>query len=225
MYGTQRGTQWGYSLWELSVYGTVPDPRDLAAGQPAVASSVESSSYPASNAVDGNLSTRWSSAFSDPQWIYVDLGSQYNISEVELTWETAYAKAYQIQVSNDAANWTTIYSTASGSGGIEDLTGLSGAGRYVRVYGTQRGTQWGYSLWELSVYGTPVAQSAAPTNTAPPTITGTLQQGQTLTASNGSWEAPSTSWSRPPTRADRRPPPPRRPTPSCHLLRRAARPL
>ncbi|HEX9017239.1 MAG TPA: discoidin domain-containing protein, partial [Chloroflexota bacterium] len=78
---------------------------NLALNRPAVASSLESSSYPASNAVDGNTSTRWSSQFSDPQWIYVDLGSSYNISSVTLMWETAYASAFQIQVSSDATNW------------------------------------------------------------------------------------------------------------------------
>ncbi|HUA38125.1 MAG TPA: glycoside hydrolase family 3 C-terminal domain-containing protein [Candidatus Sulfopaludibacter sp.] len=129
---------------------------NIALYKVATASSLENSGYPATNAVDGNLSTRWSSQFSDPQWIYVDLGATYNISEVDLYWETAYGESYQIQVSPDATNWTTIYSTASGLGGTEYLTGLSGTGRYVRMYGTVRGTQWGYSLWEFQVYGTPV---------------------------------------------------------------------
>jgi hypothetical protein len=48
---------------------------NLAAGRPATASSTESARFPASAAVDGNTSTRWTSAFSDPQWLQVDLGS------------------------------------------------------------------------------------------------------------------------------------------------------
>jgi hypothetical protein len=103
-------------------------------------------------AFDENPTTRWSSAFSDPQWIQVDLGATYNISEVVLYWETAYGKSYQIQVSSDATNWNTIYSTTNGPGGTEYLTGLSGTGRYVRMYGTVRGTQWGYSLWEFQIF-------------------------------------------------------------------------
>src|SRR3974390_3325118 len=63
---------------------------NIALNKPATASSVESNSYLASYAFDGSLSTRWSSQFSDPQWIYVDLGSTYNINEVILTWEKAY---------------------------------------------------------------------------------------------------------------------------------------
>jgi len=30
---------------------------------------------------------------------------------------------------------------------------VSGSGRYVRLYGTARATQYGYSLWEFQVYG------------------------------------------------------------------------
>src|SRR3984957_507739 len=52
----------------------------LSQGQPATASSTENASFPASNAVDGNTSTRWSSAFSDPQWLQVDLGATASIS-------------------------------------------------------------------------------------------------------------------------------------------------
>ncbi len=66
-----------------------------------------------------------------------------------LLWETAYGKAYQIQVSNDATNWTTIYSTTTGDGGTDDLS-VSGSGRYVRMYGSVRGTQWGYSSVGIS---------------------------------------------------------------------------
>jgi beta-glucosidase len=69
-----------------------------------------------------------------------------------LNWEAAYGKAFQIQRSDDGSNWTTVYSTSSGTGGVQDV-GVSGSGRYVRMYGTQRGTQYGYSLWEFQVYG------------------------------------------------------------------------
>jgi beta-glucosidase len=69
-----------------------------------------------------------------------------------LDWETAYAVAFQIQVSDDGTTWTDVYSTTTGTGGSQTLP-VSGAGRYVRVYGTQRATQWGYSLWEFQVFG------------------------------------------------------------------------
>ena len=126
---------------------------DAALNQPATASSLENASFPASAAVDGNTGTRWSSAFSDPQWLEVDLGSSQTICEVTLDWEAAYATAFQIQVSPDGTTWTTIYSTTTGTGGTQTLT-VSGTGRYVRMYGTARATPYGYSLWEFGVYTT-----------------------------------------------------------------------
>ena len=70
---------------------------------------------------------------------------------MSLQWETAYATAFQIQISPDAANWTTIYSTTTGTGGTQTLN-VTGTGRYVRMYGTARATGYGYSLWEFQVF-------------------------------------------------------------------------
>ncbi|GAA1517578.1 hypothetical protein GCM10009827_035730 [Dactylosporangium maewongense] len=152
---TQRGTQWGYSIWDLSVYGTPAGtgPQSLCRNCPVTVSSVESGSpHAGANAVDGNTATRWGSAYSDPQWIRLDLGATRTITRVRLNWETAYGKAYQIQTSPDGNTWTNIYTTTTGDGGIDDVT-VNGSGRYLRVNGTQRGTQWGYSLWELEAFG------------------------------------------------------------------------
>jgi hypothetical protein len=117
----------------------------LSQGQPATASSTENAGTPAADAVDGNTGTRWSSAFSDPQWLQVDLGANASVTQVVLQWEAAYATTFQIQTSTDGTNWTTIYSTTTGAGGTQTLN-VTGTGRYVRMYGTARATQYGYSL-------------------------------------------------------------------------------
>jgi hypothetical protein len=137
--------------WTVSASSSGCGSTNLALNQPTTASSVQSTSFPASAATDGNLGTRWSSAFSDPQWLEVDLGSTQTICQVTLDWETAYATAFQIQTSTDNSTWTTIYSTTTGTGGDQTLT-LSGTGRYIRMYGTARATQYGYSLWEFQVF-------------------------------------------------------------------------
>jgi beta-glucanase (GH16 family) len=138
---------------QISATTTVPS-ANLALHKVVTVSSVENAGLGGANAVDGNTtSTRWSSAFSDPQWIYVDLQATININRVRFYWENSYATSFQIQVSSDATNWTSIYSTTTGPGGVQNLTGLSGTGRYVRMYGTVRKTQYGYSLWEFEVYG------------------------------------------------------------------------
>jgi beta-glucosidase len=157
MYGTTRATGYGYSLWEFQVFGTFDTAAcgstNAALNRPATASSTENAGTPASAAVDGNAGTRWSSAAADPQWLQVDLGATTNICQVVLTWETAYARAFQVQVSPDAVTWTSIFSTTTGTGGTQTLT-VTGTGRYVRMYGTARATGWGYSLWEFGVFTT-----------------------------------------------------------------------
>ncbi len=153
-----------YSLYDFNVYGTPVT--DLALNRPVYASSVESSYYPPSMAVDGNSSTRWSSGqwmqSSNVGWVYVDLGATYNISEVRLNWQTAYAVNYQIQVSSNAVNWTTIQNvTGNQSTGVADFTGLRGVGRYLRIYCTQTSAgSDNYSLYDLNVYGTPITDLA-----------------------------------------------------------------
>jgi F5/8 type C domain/Ricin-type beta-trefoil lectin domain len=139
--------------WTLPAGGGGCSATDIAQGRTATASSLESASFPASSAVDGNPGTRWSSGFGDPQWLQVDLGGTRSICRVSLSWEAAYATAFQIQVSDNAATWTTIYSTTTGTGGGQNLN-VSGSGRYIRMYGTARTTQWGYSLWDFQAYGT-----------------------------------------------------------------------
>lgn len=136
----------------------------LACGMPntqpvqAFASSVENAGLNANNATDGDLNTRWSSEFSDPQWLTVDLGELRLIGKVVLHWEAAHSVQYTLQVSNDNVNWTTFFTQASGQGGIESIEALdfdnaeAAFGRYVRMYSTQRGTPWGNSLWEMEVY-------------------------------------------------------------------------
>jgi len=125
----------------------------LSQGRTATSSSVEDATFPARLAVDGDAATRWSSAFADPSWIQVDLGAVSQIHRVRLSWEAAYGSGYQVQTSTDGTTWTSAYSTTAGDGGVDDLTGLTASGRYVRVNGTKRSTAYGYSLYELQVYG------------------------------------------------------------------------
>ncbi|WP_406207699.1 discoidin domain-containing protein [Kitasatospora sp. NBC_01560] len=123
---------------------------NAAQGRPATASSTENGGTSAANAVDGDAGTRWSSAFSDPQWLQVDLGSVRQICRVVLNWEAAYGRSYQIQTSDDGVAWRTAYTNGNSTGGTETLA-VSGSGRYVRMNGLTRATGWGYSLWEFQV--------------------------------------------------------------------------
>ncbi|GAB3931362.1 discoidin domain-containing protein [Kribbella albertanoniae] len=161
----------------------------LSRGQPVLASSLEDGTFPAENAVDGNTTTRWASMEGvDPQWLWVDLGQAADVHRVKLNWEAAYASSYRIEVSDDGTNFTTTKSLTGQNGGTDDITGLSGHGRYVRVVGTQRGTAWGYSLFELEVYG--VTDSTGDTE-APTVPAGLTSTGVTSSSVALSWSASS----------------------------------
>lgn len=102
---------------------------------------------------DGGAGSRWESAYSDPQWIYIDLGKEEKIEKVILKWEAACAKRYELQVSNDAKEWKTVYTNKEGKGGTEQIELEPVAARYVKLAGISRATSFGYSLFEFEVYG------------------------------------------------------------------------
>ena len=129
-------------------------PINLAYGKNVTVSSVElGSSHIGKNAVDANGNTRWSSAYSDNQYIIVDLGSILSVSKVHLKWEAGYASQYQIQTSTDNVSWQTVYSNYSATGGNVDINFTAINARYVKMYGIKRATSYGFSLYEFEIYG------------------------------------------------------------------------
>ncbi|WP_394846519.1 family 20 glycosylhydrolase [Pendulispora brunnea] len=133
--------------------GTDVKSDDLALGRPVTVSSTETPNFPGTRAVDGTHATRWSSEASDAQWMQIDLGSRKSVRKVILNWEAAYATSYELQISDDASSWTTIYATTKGRGLTETLSGLDAHARYLRLNLKKRGTRYGYSLYEVEVYG------------------------------------------------------------------------
>ncbi|MGW7308234.1 discoidin domain-containing protein [Streptomyces sp. NPDC054835] len=128
---------------------------NIALGRPTTASSSQSSygdcPCPPERATDGNAATRWASDWSDPQWIRVDLGSVRSFSRLQLVWDPAYARAYEVQVSDDGATWRTVHTTTAGDGDVDTIDAAATA-RHVRLRLTARATGWGYSLYELGIY-------------------------------------------------------------------------
>jgi hypothetical protein len=175
-----------FTLWPPAGQ-TVPTPPPPPAGTPVdlslganakAVASYQDGSYLASNAIDGNGSSRWSSDHSnDPNaWIYVDLGAEYKVSTAVLDWEAAYGKAYRVQVSDDASNWTDAYSTTNGQGGNETVNVGKNA-RYVRMQGVTPATAYGYSLYAFEIYGTPVGGTGTGTGTNGATVYGDANYG------------------------------------------------
>lgn len=129
------------------------NPSNLSFGKKVLASSSVGTSKSASKAADGGAGSRWESESSDPQWIYIDLGKTENIETVVLKWEAAFAKEYELQTSDDAKNWKTVYTNKTGKGGTEEIKLTPTAARYVKMMGISRATNFGYSLYEFEVYG------------------------------------------------------------------------
>jgi hypothetical protein len=145
----------GIETRSVRVVAPQPSGVNVAQGKPVTASSYQQvgdgAPFPPSNAVDGSGTSRWATDWADPQWLRVDLGAVTTFQHVQLVWEGAFGRAYEIQVSDDGNNWRSVYGTTTGNGGVDSID-VTATGRYVRLHATQRGTGWGYSLYELGIY-------------------------------------------------------------------------
>lgn len=149
---SKLATIFGGQSSSSSASSTVPN---IAFGKPTSASSFEGAGYEAAKAVDNNGATRWASALTaGTASLSVDLGAYYDLTGIRLSWEAAYASGYNIQVSSDNVNWTNLLSKTNGTGGVENIS-ITGQGRYLRINMTTKANPaWGYSLWDIAVYGT-----------------------------------------------------------------------
>lgn len=171
VYAAKCVTGYGVALRDFKVYGTggaATPPKNtvnLALNKPVVVSSFLQPWWSkdangnvtvpltGAQAVDGNQSTYWlSDVTGDPntQWMYVDLGQIQTIGEVDITWDAEFGRIYDIQISNDAQNWTTIYRQMHGTGEPEMIP-LYALARYVRMQGIAMGRGSGYSVHEFKV--------------------------------------------------------------------------
>lgn len=126
----------------------------LTCGVPVTvtASSTQSLELAPVNAVDCIATTRWSSNWNDEEWIALEFSRTVAIDGVLLRWQTAYGKAYTIDVSNDGVTWTSVYTETDGDGGDDEIHFPLTTTRHIRMHGLTRGTEWGYSLWEFEIY-------------------------------------------------------------------------
>jgi hypothetical protein len=153
---------------EFVVQVVDPNVGNVAIGKPAVSSTVESAAYVATNATDGDMETRSSTEYADPQWYIVDLEGIFTINQVILRWEAAYGDEYDIQVW-DGSEWQTVYHEQLGDGEIDDISLMQSVdARYVKFNGTHRGAEWGYSLWEFEIYGVRSETPNTALETVPP---------------------------------------------------------
>ncbi|MFK4966255.1 polysaccharide lyase family 8 super-sandwich domain-containing protein [Lactococcus garvieae] len=98
---------------------------DLFAGKSVTYSGVEGGKvgdawkYPqfaGEKAVDSDDTSRWSADKKDDQWLVVDMGEQKTIRQLVLNF-FADSPSYEVFVSSDKENWTSVYSEDNGVGG------------------------------------------------------------------------------------------------------------
>ena len=139
-----------------------PPSKEAARGQSASSiitplscrsSSAEAADIEAPRAIDRDFFTRWSSGWTDDEWLVVDLGAPRAVSGVTIFWEIAWGKEYAIELSLDGKKWQRAVYEREGEGGVECHPFETTRARFVRFRGIKRGTEWGYSFWEFLVHG------------------------------------------------------------------------
>lgn len=138
-------------LQNKTVYVIPKELNAWAKGKIAAASSSREG-LAAERAVDDNKTSFWGSNYSNNEWISIDLGEKIRVSLVVLAWGNDYGRMYEIQVSDNLANWQTVLSVSDGDGGIDFLPLPNATGRFIRLKGLARSTSRGYDLNEFSVY-------------------------------------------------------------------------
>eukprot|EP00747_Dinoflagellata_sp_TGD_P112144 gnl/TRDRNA2_/TRDRNA2_171389_c0_seq2.p1 gnl/TRDRNA2_/TRDRNA2_171389_c0~~gnl/TRDRNA2_/TRDRNA2_171389_c0_seq2.p1 ORF type:complete len:374 (+),score=37.33 gnl/TRDRNA2_/TRDRNA2_171389_c0_seq2:89-1123(+) len=113
---------------------------------------------------DGNPDSRWTSLYADDQWIAVDLGKKHDVTHVAIRWEAAYAAKYLIQGSDDEcledAAWVTMATEIGREGWKTSKLRANCSARWVRMLGMRRATEFGFSILEMLVFGTPSPDKA-----------------------------------------------------------------
>jgi beta-glucosidase len=134
---------------------------NLALSAVATATSSENVGVGPDKAIDGDPTTRWSSLFTDPQSLTVDLGARATVDTVQLTWEAAYAAAYSVEISADGTTWTPIHDEPTADGGVDVIDAKGATAKLIRITGTKRATVYGYSLYDVQVLGTYTEQGVS----------------------------------------------------------------
>lgn len=109
--------------------------------------------------VDGDLLTRWSSDYSEPQEIVLQLKKPAALSRLRLHWEQASATRYCVYLSRNGKDWTSVYLYMGMSGGelasrIDDIDLKNTAAGWLKLdLQTCVNKQWGFSMYEIEALG------------------------------------------------------------------------
>lgn len=157
----------------------------------ATASGVEDSAYAASKAIDGSMSTRWSSAFANNQWLQIDLGRVRTAYGLKIYWEAAYATSYNVQVSVNGSTWTQVYADGNANGGTDDINFTQRSVRYVKINCLTRATTYGSSIYEVQIKSN---DDCRPASADWELVWSDEFDGPSISTANWSWETGGGGW-------------------------------
>ncbi len=146
----KRVTSFGYSLYEIELYDRSSN---LAADAGVTASSEDRAPYAAVYAADGARSTRWSSVPRDGQWLQLELPEEREIARIVLDWERAAAEDFSISLSQDGRHFQEVFREKDGAAGRQTVSIKPQKARFVRIDCRKRLTSYGFSLYEVELYG------------------------------------------------------------------------
>lgn len=147
---TDSGGKSAITGFDMTIYD--PAKMNLAYKKPVEASTSENTGNHIDFVNDGLKGTRWSSLYEDDQYVIIDLEQEHSIGTINLFWETAYTKEYNIEVSMDQSEWALVYETTESKGGDEIIDFKAAKARYVKFNLIKRATSWGNSLYEIEIY-------------------------------------------------------------------------
>ncbi len=149
--------------------GSTPEPTEIydvnfaLQSQGGVASAKSGNNAGLAN--NGNTGDRWWSETAEmtdeqknDQWWQVNLGQRRIFNTIQIVWEGAWGKSFDIQISDDGSAWTTVKEIRN-----QNLAGetfpytqnieldAKKTAQYVRFQGIERGTGYAYSFWEFRV--------------------------------------------------------------------------
>ena len=112
--------------------------------------------------LDGQPDTAWhSTAAPERQWVQIDFGAPREYGGLVIDWDTAdYATAYDVQVSDDGAAWSTVHRCAAGNGGRDYVYMPDADSRLLRVELVRSSRGSGYGIRSIDVR--PFEFSASP---------------------------------------------------------------
>ena len=133
---------------------------NIAKGCAATATNTSNGS--AQYAFDGDLSTRWESDWQEDVTLTVNLGVSLAVDEIIIDWEAAYAKSFEILISQNGNDYTAIkreeditINPDAQNRRIYSLSAQDGTeAQFVRLHCFKRAMPaYGYSVFEFKVLG------------------------------------------------------------------------